>query len=247
MFVSDGPARSMGVDARRFIVCENDCADTFLESLGSPMRRVKEPVIGSRTGKGERMIGRLLQLSCGFLLAGLAIAMMLRAAVGLSPWDVLAQGIAIRAGVPFGLASVVVGCSVMLLWIPLRQRFGVGTILNALLIGPSTELFLLVVPPQDGLWIRVSMFAGGLVLISFATGLYIGARFGPGPRDGLMTGLNGRLGWPIWVARSVVELTALSLGWVLGGNVGWGTIAFTVLIGPLVHLVMRYLPSRVEH
>jgi len=190
------------------------------------------------------MVWRLMQLSCGFLLAGLAIAMMLRAALGLSPWDVLAHGIAVRTGIPFGLASIAVGCSVMLLWIPLQQRFGAGTILNALLIGPCTELSLLIVPTPDGLWIRVTMFVGGLALIAFATGLYIGARFGPGPRDGLMTGLNGRFGWPIWVARGVVEMAALAVGWLLGGNVGVGTLAFTVTIGPLVHLAMRYLPNQ---
>jgi len=123
---------------------------------------------------------------------------------------------------------------VLLLWIPLRQRPGIGTVLNVLLIGPVMDLALLVVRTPEPLWARILLFAGGLLLLAIATGLYIGARFGPGPRDGLMTGAHARFGWAIWKVRTGVELTVLGIGWLLGGTVGFGTVAFALLIGPMV-------------
>ena len=123
----------------------------------------------------------------------------------------------------------------------IRQRPGVGTVANVLLIGPSIEVGLALVPTTDDIWQRIALFAGGLALLAIASGLYIGARFGPGPRDGLMTGIHNRWGFKIWWVRSAIELTVLSVGWVLGGNVGIGTLAFALLVGPLVGLTLPWL------
>ncbi len=187
------------------------------------------------------MTRRWVQLLLGLFLYGVAIAMMIRAAIGISPWDVLAQGISLRTGIPFGFVTNIVGVIVLFLWIPLRQRLGVGTVLNALLIGPSAEVGLWLIPLQDNIWVRIALFVGGLLLLAVATGLYIGARFGPGPRDGLMTGINTRFGVRIWIVRTSIEVVVLVIGWILGGNVGIGTLAFAVLVGPLVHITMPIL------
>ncbi|MBB5633247.1 putative membrane protein YczE [Cryobacterium mesophilum] len=187
------------------------------------------------------MTRRWVQLLLGLFLYGIAIAMMIRAAIGISPWDVLAQGISLRTGIPFGFVTNIVGGVVLLLWIPLRQRLGIGTVLNALLIGPSAEVGLWLIPLQDDIWVRIVLFTGGLLLLAIATGLYIGARFGPGPRDGLMTGINKKYGVRIWIVRTSIEVVVLVIGWILGGNVGFGTLAFALLVGPLVHVTMPIL------
>lgn len=184
---------------------------------------------------------RLTQLTGGLILYGVAISLEVRAGIGLSPWDVLAQGVSHRSGLSFGLVTNIVGALVLLLWIPLRQRPGLGTVLNVLIVGPSAQLGLALVPQQTIPVLQGLMFAAGLVLLAAATGLYIGARLGPGPRDGLMTGLRQRLGWRIWVSRTVVEGSVLVVGWALGGQVGIGTIAFVLLVGPLCHLAMPLL------
>lgn len=174
------------------------------------------------------------QLLTGLFLYGFSIAMMIRATLGVSPWDVLAQGSSLQTGIPFGFMTNIIGLIVLLLWIPLRQKPGIGTVLNVLLVGPSAEIGLAVLAGPDTLWARVLLFSGGLVLLAIASGLYIGAQLGPGPRDGLMTGLHQRFGLPIWLVRTAIEGTVLLLGWLLGGSVGLGTVAFAVLIGPLV-------------
>ncbi len=196
------------------------------------------PTAGDRPAIRVR---RLVQLLGGLFLYGVAIALEVRAGVGLSPWDVLAQGLANRTGMSFGLVTNIVGALVLVVWIPLRQRPGLGTVLNVLLVGPSAQLGLAVIPQQHEPVLQGLMFAGGLLLLAVATGLYIGARLGPGPRDGLMTGLRQRFGWSIRAARTVVEGSVLLLGAVLGGQVGIGTIAFVLLIGPLVHIAMPLL------
>jgi len=177
----------------------------------------------------------------GLFLYGIAISMMLRAAIGISPWDVLAQGISIHTGIPFGFVTNIVGGVVLLLWIPIRQRLGVGTVLNALLVGPSAEVGLWLIPEQTVLWVRILLFVGGLLLLAVATGLYIGARFGPGPRDGLMTGINAKFGIRLWIVRTSLEVIVLIIGWILGGDVGIGTLAFALLVGPLVHYTIPFL------
>lgn len=184
---------------------------------------------------------RVVQLLIGLFLYGFSLAMMIRAAVGVSPWDVLSQGVSLRTGIPFGWTTNIVGAVVLLLWIPIRQRPGIGTVANVLLIGPSAEVGLAVLPAPDDLALQVLLFAGGLALLAVATGLYIGARFGPGPRDGLMTGIHRRWGWPIWAVRIAIEVSVLTIGWMLGGNVGLGTVAFALLIGPMVNAMLPAL------
>lgn len=181
---------------------------------------------------------RLAQLVAGLVVFGLGVALMVRAGVGLPPWDVLAQGVHLRTGIPFGVVVVAVSVVVMLLWIPIRERPGLGTVLNALMIGPSAELGLRFIPQQTEPWQQAIVFAGGLALVGIATGLYIGARYGPGPRDGLMTGLHRRTGRPIWMVRTALEVTVLAIGWVLGGQVGIGTVAFALLIGPMANITL---------
>lgn len=187
------------------------------------------------------MLRRIPQLLIGLFLYGVAIAMMIRAGLGVSPWDVLSQGVALQTGLAFGLVTNLIGIAVLLLWIPIREKPGIGTVLNVLLIGPSAEVGLWLIPTQTELWAQILLFAGGLTLLAFATGLYIGARFGPGPRDGLMTGIHRKYGIRIWVVRTTIEVIVLSIGWVLGGTVGLGTVAFALLIGPLVGIMLPWL------
>ncbi|WP_224751599.1 membrane protein YczE [Microbacterium helvum] len=187
---------------------------------------------------------RVPQLVIGLFLYGAGCALTVEAGLGVDPWTVFAQGLSLRTGVGIGWITNIVGFFVLLLWIPLRQRPGIGTVANILLVGTSMQLVLGVVPPISGILGQAVTLLAGIVLVALASGLYIGARFGPGPRDGLMTGLNARLGWPIWLCRALVELTVLAIGWVLGGTVGIGTVLFAVLIGPLVHVALPLLDTR---
>jgi uncharacterized membrane protein YczE len=193
-----------------------------------------------------RWVRRGSQLLAGLFLYGIAIALMVRAGIGVSPWDVLTQGLATQTGLPFGLLTNLIGVAVLLLWIPLRQKPGVGTVLNVLLIGPSAQLGLWLIPQQTVPWVQALVFAGGLAMLAIATGLYIGARLGPGPRDGLMTGLHRRTGWKIWVVRTIIEVTVLTIGWILGGQVGVGTLLFALLIGPMVNVTLPLLTVPVK-
>ena len=191
-----------------------------------------------------RIVRRVSQLVVGLVLYGIAIALMVRAGIGVAPWDVLSQGITARTGIPFGLVTNIVGALVLLLWIPLRQRPGLGTVLNVLVVGPSAQLGLWLVPQQTVPLVQGVVFAGGLALLALATGLYIGAGLGPGPRDGLMTGLHRRTGWRIWIVRTAIEIVVLTIGWLLGGQVGVGTLAFALLVGPMVNVAMPLLEVR---
>ena len=187
------------------------------------------------------MTRRIAQLLVGLFLYGIAISMMVQASIGIAPWDVLAQGVSRQTHIPFGFTTNLIGLVVLLFWIPIRQKPGIGTVLNVLIIGPSAQLGLTLIPVQHILWIQITLFVVGLLLLSVATGLYIGARMGPGPRDGLMTGIHRRTGWRIWIVRTAIEVVVLLIGWALGGNFGVGTIAFALLIGPLVHITMPRL------
>ena len=187
------------------------------------------------------MTRRIAQLLVGLFLYGIAISMMVQASIGIAPWDVLTQGVSKQTHIPFGWLTNIIGVLVLLLWIPIRQKPGIGTVLNVLLIGPSAQLGLTVIPVQHILWLQIVLFVGGLLLLAIATGLYIGARFGPGPRDGLMTGIHRRTGWKIWIVRTAIEVTVLAIGWALGGDFGVGTVAFAVLIGPLVGITLPRL------
>ncbi|MCR2809445.1 MULTISPECIES: hypothetical protein [unclassified Microbacterium] len=186
---------------------------------------------------------RVLQLLVGLFLYGAGCALTVQAGLGIDPWTVFAQGISLHTGIGIGWVTNILGFVVLLLWIPLRQKPGIGTVANILLVGTSMQVVLWLIPPVTGFAAQLGMLVAGILLVAVASGLYIGARFGAGPRDGLMTGLHARLGWPIWICRVVVEATVLAAGWALGGTVGIGTVLFAVLIGPLVHVALPLLDT----
>ncbi|MEI7055384.1 hypothetical protein WBG06_06175 [Nocardioides sp. CCNWLW239] len=182
-------------------------------------------------------------LITGLFLYGIAVAMLVQGSLGLAPWNALTSGLVAITGVSFGMMTNLIGVVVLLLWIPLRQRPGVGTVLNVLLVGTSAEIGLRVLPQPSDLLAQVALFSAGLVLLAVATGIYIAPGLGPGPRDGLMTGLHERTGAPVWLCRAGVEITVLAIGWLLGGLVGIGTVAEALLIGPMVHRTLTYFRS----
>lgn len=184
---------------------------------------------------------RGLRLLVGLALYGVAIALMIRGNIGASPWDVFAQGLSRTTGISFGLGTIVISGVVLLLWIPLKQRPGVGTIANALLVGVFADGGLALIPQANHLALQALFFSGGLFILAFATALYIGAGLGPGPRDGLMTGLVRLTGRPVWLIRTGIELGVVVLGFILGGVVGLGTAAFALGVGPLTQLTLRWL------
>lgn len=183
---------------------------------------------------------RLPRLLVGLVLCGLGIAGMVAADLGLGPWDVLHQGLSRRTGIPIGTMGILVGVLVLAAWIPLRERPGLGTVLNVLIIGVVIDLTLLVLATPAGLPGRVALLIVGILLFGVGSGFYIGAGLGAGPRDGVMTGL-ARRGWPVGVARAAIEVTVLTAGWMLGGTVGVGTVLFAAGIGPLVQLALALL------
>ncbi|QWB26889.1 hypothetical protein KJK29_32275 [Streptomyces koelreuteriae] len=182
---------------------------------------------------------RLTQLYAGLALYGASSALLVRSGLGLEPWNVLHQGLAERTGLSIGVVLTIVGAAVLLTWIPLRQRPGLGTVSNVLVIGMAMDATLALVPDAHGMVARVTLLVAGIVLNGAATGLYIAARFGPGPRDGLMTGLHQRTGVSIRVVRTAIEFTVVATGFVLGGTVGIGTVLYAVSIGPLAQLFLR--------
>lgn len=180
---------------------------------------------------------RTTLLLCGLALYGLSLTLLLRADLGLDPWDVFHQGLADTVGWSLGTVIVLTSFAVLALWIPLRERPGVGTVANAVLVGLGVEVFSTVIPEIDDLWLRWLLLALGVVGNGVATGMYIGAGMGPGPRDGLMTGIARRRG-TVRVVRTAIELTVLATGIVLGGTFGIGTIVYAVAIGPLAHIFL---------
>ncbi|GHE36777.1 membrane protein YczE [Streptomyces capitiformicae] len=182
---------------------------------------------------------RLSQLYVGLTLYGVSSALLVRSGLGLEPWNVLHQGLAERTGLSMGVVLTIVGATILLLWIPLRQRPGLGTISNVLVIGAAMDATLAVTPDARTMAARVSLMVIGIVLNGAATGLYIAARFGPGPRDGLMTGLNRVTGLSIRLVRTAIELTVVATGFLLGGTVGVGTLLYALAIGPLAQLFLR--------
>lgn len=184
---------------------------------------------------------RALRLVIGLSLYGVGCAVMIAAGVGLDPWMVLSQGVATQTGVGIGWVTNIIGLAVLLIWIPLRQKPGPGTILNIAIVGTAIQLTLPLLATPDAFVLRLVMFMAGTVLVGLATGLYLGTDWGPGPRDGLMTGLSRRVGVPLWVARTAVEVTVLIAGWLLGGTVGLGTIIFALAIGPLCQFFVELL------
>lgn len=190
------------------------------------------------------MTRRLTQLFAGLTLYGASLALMLRAALGLDPWDVFHQGLSTHVGLSFGMLVNAVGALVLLAWIPLRQRPGIGTIANVLTIGTAVDLTLLVLPAPEGLAARAALLAAGVVLNGVAGALYIGAGLGPGPRDGLMTGIVRRTGWSIRRVRTGIEVVVLATGWLMGGTLGVGTVLYAFAIGPLVQFFLPLFEVR---
>jgi uncharacterized membrane protein YczE len=195
------------------------------------------PVAQLRAGRLSR---RLPQLYVGLVLYGVSLAMMVRAELGLAPWDVLHSGLIRHVPITLGQAVVVMSFVVLLLWIPLREMPGLGTVSNAIVVGLAADATLGVLTPPDALWLRVSLLVLGIVGNGLATALYIGSQFGRGPRDGLMTGLARRTGWSLRLVRTGLEVTVVVLGLLLGGVLGLGTVLYAVLIGPLAQLMLPW-------
>ncbi len=181
---------------------------------------------------------RFIQLQLGLLLYGASLALMVRADLGLNPWSVLHQGLSERTGLSLGMVVNLVGALVLLIWIPLRQKPGVGTICNVLLIGTAADVALWALPPVEELALRIVFLIAAIVLNGAATAAYIGAGLGPGPRDGLTTGLVRISGWRIGWARTAIEVAVLAIGWLLGGVAGVGTVLYALANGPLVQWFM---------
>lgn len=189
------------------------------------------PIPADRRGR------RITQLHLGLILYGLSTALMVQADLGLSPWDVFHQGAGARTALTIGQATVAISAVVLFLWIPLRQRLGIGTLSNAVVIGVAVDLWLTVVPTASGIGPRIAMVVCGVVLTGIATGVYVGAGLGPGPRDGLMTGIAAR-GHSIRVVRTGLEVIILAAGVALGGTTGVGTLLYALTIGPIAHITI---------
>jgi uncharacterized membrane protein YczE len=189
------------------------------------------------------VIRRLGQLYAGLVLYAVSMALIVQARLGVMPWDVLHQGLTRRIPISLGTTTIVVALVVLLAWIPLRQRPGLGTVSNVLVIGLVLDAVLGVLPAPSAMGWRVAFVVGGVGLNAVATAAYIGARMGPGPRDGLMTGLVARTGWPVRRVRTLIEVGVVATGWLLGGNFGAGTVLYALAIGPLVQPLLPLLAT----
>lgn len=194
---------------------------------------------GATLSRQRHLVRRLSQLYAGLALYGVSSALLVGAGLGLEPWGVLHQGLSERTGLTIGVVSIIVGAIVLLLWIPLRQRPGLGTVSNVFAVGLAMDGTLALLPETHSLAARIPLLVAGIVLNGVATGLYIAARFGPGPRDGLMTGLHRRTGRSIRLTRTAVEVAVVASGFALGGTVGVGTILYALSIGPLAQFFLR--------
>jgi len=186
------------------------------------------------------MLRRLLQLFIGLTLYGVSTAMFVRADLGADPWNVFHLGVANLLSMNIGVVIIAVGVLVLLAWIPLRQRPGFGTLSNVIMIGLAADAALLVIPGFESLLARSGLLVSAVILNALATSLYIGAGFGAGPRDGLMTGIHARTGWPVRRIRTAIEVSVLLIGWLLGGTVGVGTVLYALAIGPLIQLCLPW-------
>lgn len=192
------------------------------------------------------MLRRLLQLYIGLVLYGVSTALFVHANLGADPWDVFHLGVAKQLGISFGTVIILTGAAVLLLWIPIRQMPGLGTVSNVVVLGLAADATLAVLPPLESMVARSALLAGAIVLNAIATGMYIGAGFGPGPRDGLMTGLHARTGWSLRGIRTAIELSVLLIGWLLGGKFGVGTVIYALSIGPLIQLCLPWFSQPVS-
>ena len=186
------------------------------------------------------MLRRLLQLYIGLVLYCVSTALFVHANLGADPWDVFHLGVAKQLGISFGTVIILTGAAVLLLWIPIRQMPGLGTVSNVIVLGLAADATLAVLPPLESMVARSALLVGAIVLNAIATGMYIGAGFGPGPRDGLMTGLHARTGWSLRGIRTAIELSVLLIGWLLGGKFGVGTVIYALSIGPLIQLCLPW-------
>lgn len=191
-----------------------------------------------------RPLRRLPQLAAGLVLYGVSMGLMIRSGLGLDPWDVLHDALSRRTGLTFGTITAIVGALVLLCWIPLRQRPGVGTVANIVVIAIAVDATLALVGQADAIAVRIALMVAGVVLNGLATATYIGVRLGPGPRDGLMTGLTARTKLSLRVVRTAIEVTVLATGWVLGGTVGVGTVLYALAIGPLTQAFLPLVTWR---
>ncbi|WP_175869681.1 YczE/YyaS/YitT family protein [Klebsiella pneumoniae] len=192
------------------------------------------------------MLRRLLQLYIGLVLYGVSTALFVHANLGADPWDVFHLGVAKQLGISFGTVIILTGAAVLLLWIPIRQMPGLGTVSNVIVLGLAADATLAVLPPLESMLARSALLVGAIVLNAIATGMYIGAGFGPGPRDGLMTGLHARTGWSLRGIRTAIELSVLLIGWLLGGKFGVGTVIYALSIGPLIQLCLPWFSQPVS-
>lgn len=194
----------------------------------------------------KKMLRRLLQLYIGLVLYGVSTALFVHANLGADPWDVFHLGVAKQLGISFGTVIILTGAAVLLLWIPIRQMPGLGTVSNVIVLGLAADATLAVLPPLESMVARSALLVGAIVLNAIATGMYIGAGFGPGPRDGLMTGLHARTGWSLRGIRTAIELSVLLIGWLLGGKFGVGTVIYALSIGPLIQLCLPWFSQPVS-
>ncbi|WP_183271450.1 YitT family protein [Buttiauxella sp. A111] len=186
------------------------------------------------------MARRLLQLYTGLVLYGVSTAMFVRANLGADPWNVFHLGVARIFSLNIGMVMIVVGALVLLLWIPLRQKPGLGTISNVIVLGLAADAALVLMPPIESMVMRSILLLAAILVNAIATGMYIGAGFGSGPRDGLMTGINARTGWSVRSVRTAIELTVLLAGWLMGGTFGVGTVLYALAIGPFIQLCLPW-------
>jgi uncharacterized membrane protein YczE len=191
-----------------------------------------------------RPLRRLPQLAGGLALYGISMGLMIRGGLGLDPWDVLHDALSRRTGLTFGTITAITGVAVLLCWLPLRQRPGVGTVANIVLVAIAVDVTLALLDPAGAMAWRIVLMVAGVVLNGLATAAYIGVRLGPGPRDGLMTGLVARTGVSVRVIRTGIEVAVLGTGWLLGGTVGVGTVVYALAIGPLTQAFLPYVTWR---
>jgi len=192
-----------------------------------------------KLGFNGKTASALVRLMIGLFIYGLGLALMVKAAIGIAPWDVFAQGLSIQAKITYGWASVIVSAIVLICWLPLKQRWGIGTVLNGLLIGLFADFWMGLLPSNHSYLLQLGQFVLGMCVVAVATGLYISAKLGTGPRDGLMIGSQRVLGWKFWQVRTMYEGTVLLIGWLMGGQVREGTLIFAVCIGYLMQLSLK--------
>lgn len=182
---------------------------------------------------------RFIKLNVGLFIYGLGIALLVHASIGIPPWDVFAQGLSVQTHISFGMATVLVSAIVLICWLPLKQKYGLGTFMNGVLIGVCCDIWTPWLPATTSYWEQLFSFILGMLIVATATGMYISSHFGKGPRDGIMVGTAEKFGFPLWMVRTGFEVTVLVIGWLLGGQVREGTLIFAVCIGVLMQFSLK--------